>query len=394
MKKVLIASYDLEVGGVERSLISMLNNFDYEEYQVDLLLYSHTGDFMNLIPKKVNLLKENSNYKFCRQSIKDLIMQRKIDLSIGRILAYLLAKVKGKNVTEVGYYQMQLIWKYCVPFLPNLETEYDIAISYLWPHDFVAKKVKANKKIAWIHTDYSKIWTDEKIDLDIWNEFNYIVSISGDVTRAFLNKYPSLTEKIILIENITSPNFVKKLAEDKKQKVIFEKEKFNIVSVGRLCYAKGYDNAIKALRELHDEGLIDIKWHIIGYGADEEMLRSLIKEYGLDDSFILHGKKINPYPYMKAADLYVQPSRYEGKAVTVTEAKILGKAVLITNYDTAYSQLEHGVDGYITDNSIAGIVDGIKRFYFNKDLKDKLELTTQKMNYGNQQELEKLYALM
>lgn len=396
MKKVLITSYDLEIGGVERSLISMLNNFDYENYQVDLLLYSHTGDLMELIPPAVNVLIENKRYKFCRQSIKQLLIQGKINLALGRIKAYLGTKLLGKKrkITETGYCQMQLIWKYCIRFLPKVESEYDIAISYLWPHDFVTRKVKAKRKIAWIHTDYSKVWTDDKLDLSIWSQFDHIVSISEDVTRSFLKKYPNLKEKIVLVENITSPNFVKSLAEDEKQKVVFEKEKFNIVSVGRLCYAKGYDNAIKALRKLHDQGLIDINWHIIGYGTDEQMLKELIREHKLEDSFILHGKKNNPYPYMKAADLYVQPSRYEGKAVTVSEAKILGKAVLITDYDTAHSQLEHEVDGYITDLSIDGIVNGIKLLYSDYELKNKLELMTQRTNYGNSDELQKLYALM
>ena len=58
MKNVLIASFDMEVGGVERSLISMLNNFDYEKFNVDLMLYSHTGDFLNQLPENVHLLKE------------------------------------------------------------------------------------------------------------------------------------------------------------------------------------------------------------------------------------------------------------------------------------------------------------------------------------------------
>ena len=74
----------------------------------------------------------------------------------------------------------------------------------------------------------------------------------------------------------------------------------------------------------------------------EEELKELIAQNNLEDSFILLGKKTNPYPYMKACDLYVQPSRYEGKAVTVTEAKILGKPILITNYPTARSQIEDG----------------------------------------------------
>ena len=123
------------------------------------------------------------------------------------------------------------------------------------------------------------------------------------------------------------------------------------------------------------------------------MLRDLIKENQLEDSFILYGKKINPYPYMKACDLYVQPSRYEGKAVTVSEAKILGKPILLTNYDTAHSQLEHGVDGYITDLSIDGIVDGIKKLYEDYELRNNLEIVTSHRDYGNSDELNKLYSL-
>lgn len=389
-KKILIASYDLEVGGVERSLISMLEQFDYEQFEVDLLLYHHSGDFFPFLTNKVNLLPQINQLASFRKPVVYLIKERKLLLALSRIGANLKSKLEKTDGESV--IQMQDMWKYSLPLLKPLNQEYDVAISFLWPHDYVAYKVRAKKKIAWIHTDYSKIRTDIKRDLKVWNRFNHIISISEDVTASFLSKYPSLENKISLVENIISPDFIKDQANEEIKG--FNSQDFNLVSVGRLCYAKGYDNAIKALRKLHDEGLSNIKWHIIGYGADEEMLRALIKEYGLEDSFILHGKKINPYPYMKAADLYVQPSRYEGKAVTVTEAKILGKAVLITNYDTAHSQLEHGVDGYITDNSIAGIVDGIKRFYFNKDLKDKLELATQNMNYGNQQELEKLYALM
>lgn len=396
MKKVLITSYDLEIGGVERSLISMLNNFDYENYQVDLLLYSHTGDFMYLIPDNVNLLSENKSYKFCRQSIKELILSGRIGLSGGRIAANLISKIieKNNNITESGYLQMQLIWKYCISFLPCVDKEYDIAISYLWPHDLVAKKVKAKKKIAWIHTDYSKLWIEERMDVPIWEQFENIVSISEDVSNAFLLKYPSLKNKIILIENITSPEFIKKLSNELINDFNFKSDDFNILSVGRLCHAKGYDNAIKALRRLHDRELTNIKWHVVGYGSDEEMLRGLIKEYGLEDSFILHGKKINPYPYIKACDLYIQPSRYEGKAVTVSEAKILGKAVLITNYTTAHSQLEHGLDGYITELSIDGIVEGVLLLYSDDILRMKLARKAQEIDYQNKTELNKLYKLL
>ncbi len=145
MKNVLISSFDMEVGGVERSLISLLNNFDYEEHQVDLMLYSHTGDFMNLLPNKPSLLNESKKYKTFRMSIGQVL--KKGNIPIGLIRIFSKYKASFDKSTENGFKQMQYMWKYSLPFLPKLEKEYDVAISYLWPHYFVAEKVKARKKL-------------------------------------------------------------------------------------------------------------------------------------------------------------------------------------------------------------------------------------------------------
>ena len=387
MKKVLISSFDLDIGGVERSLISMLNNFDYDNYDVDLMLYSHSGDFMNLLPSNTNLLEEIKEYKTFRMSVGEVLKSRQIVIGLSR----LLAKFKSKNN---GIVQMQYMWKYALKFLPKLDNEYDVAISYLWPHYFVADKVKAKTKIAWIHTDYSKIETDIDVDLDMWNKFDYIVAVSKDCRGAFLSKYPSLKEKVIVIENITSPDFVRKLSQEKVDDFNLEVDTFNVVSVGRYSEAKGFDNAIKALRILHDRGYTNIRWYIVGYGSDEELYRRIIKENNLEASFILLGKKTNPYPYIKKADLYAQPSRYEGKAVTVSEAQILGKAVMLTNYTTAHSQVKDGIDGYVTKLSIDGIADGIERLYKDKEFRETLEANCNKCDYSNFNELEKLYRII
>ena len=385
----------MEVGGVERSLISMLENFDYKNNDVDLMLYSHKGDFMQFLPKRNILLKQIDEYATFRKSIKDVIKERKYILAMTRILANINSKIIGKinNMKELGYYQMQLMWKYSLPFLPSIEKEYDVAISYLWPHYFVAHKVTAKRKIAWIHTDYSTIETNINLDLDVWNKFDNIISISDECTKAFLKKYPSLINKVVLIENITSPQFIINMAQEIVEDDIANEKGFKIVSTGRLCYQKAFDNAIKALKILHDKGLNDIKWYIVGYGGDEDKLKKLIKENRLDEYFILLGKKTNPYPYMNACDLYVQPSRYEGKAVTVAEARILGKPTLITNYPTANSQLVDGFDGCICELSVEGIADGIEKLYKDKKLRNKLINNCNNTEYSNNSELEKLYKL-
>ena len=394
MKKVLVASFDMEVGGVERSLISMLHNFDYK-YDVDLMLYSHTGDFMDLLPKSPNLLPEDKIYKTFRMPIAQIAKQGNIPMAISRVYSILESKLisKIKGLDESVYAQMQYMWKNSLCFLPKYKKKYDVAISYLWPHYFVAQKVDAKVKIAWIHTDYSKLETDIEVDLKMWDKFDHIVAVSEECKNAFLKKYGKLKDKVIVIENITSPKFIETMAKEKVENPMNDDNCFKIVSVARLSYAKGIDNAVRALKLLVDKGYDNIKWYIVGYGGDEEIIKNLIKENKLEDKFILLGKQINPYPYMKSADLYVQPSRYEGKAVTVCEAQILSKPVLITNDTTAKSQIKDGFDGCITELSVEGIANGIEMLYKNEDLRNKLSNNCKNTNYSNKDELQKLYDL-
>ena len=163
--------------------------------------------------------------------------------------------------------------------------------------------------------------------------------------------------------------------------------------MARFSPAKGIDNAVKALKVLHNRGLTNIKWNVVGYGGEEENIRKLIKDNNLEASFILLGKKTNPYPYMKKCDLYVQPSRYEGKAVTVVEAQILNKPVLITNYPTAKSQVKEHYDGIICELSIEAIANKLEDLFYNRNILNKIERNCKITNYSNTDELEKLYKL-
>ncbi|MGG3671425.1 glycosyltransferase [Bacillus nitratireducens] len=396
MKDILVASFDMEVGGVERSLISMLEGFDYKKYAVDLMLYRHQGDFMELVCNKVNLLEEIPQYTTFRKSIGETLKDKEYGIGFSRILSKINTRFAGKakGIVETGYYQMQLMWKYAIPFLPKLDKEYDVAISYLWPHYFVADKVKAKKKIAWIHTDYSTIETDIEMDLKVWNKFDCIVAVSEACKNSFLKKYSALKNKVIVMENITSPQFIRDMANEEIDTPMLLDNRFKVITVARLSHAKGIDNAVRALRILKDKGYENIAWYVVGYGGDETMIKNLIRDLKLENSFVLLGKQINPYPYIKEADLYVQPSRYEGKAVTVGEAQILAKPVLITNYTTANSQVKNGVDGYITELSVEGIADGIEKLYKDATVRKQLANNCSNTDYSNKYELNKLYEII
>jgi glycosyltransferase involved in cell wall biosynthesis len=114
----------------------------------------------------------------------------------------------------------------------------------------------------------------------------------------------------------------------------------------------------------------------------------------MNGRIVLLGKKKNPYPYMYACDMYVQPSRYEGKAVTVREAQILGKPIAITNFPTSKSQLTDMFDGVIIPMDNDGAAKGLADFIDNNELQSELIKNLQTSDYGNESEIEKLYALI
>jgi glycosyltransferase involved in cell wall biosynthesis len=394
-KKVLISMYSLNIGGAERSLIGLLELFNYQDYDVELFLYRHEGEFLNLVPKEVKLLPAIAEYTTLERPIINIIKEGHYFLGCIRILAKLKTSIinRGQLNGHGTYKQMQYTWYYSVPLLPKIKKHYDVAISFLGPHYFILDRVKANVKIGWNHTDYYTIVNpDKSLDAKMWESLDYIVNVSRDCEESFLKVFPNLRKKLIVIENIISAEFVREQAKKNIKDEMPDDGSFKICSVGRFSDAKGFDLAVIACKKLLQLGY-DIKWYIVGYGGEEKKLFQLIKENNMEERFILLGKKINPYPYINECDIYCQPSRYEGKAVTVREAQILGKPVVITNFPTAKSQLREGFDGLITPLSIDGIVKGIRDLIDNKDLKERLSNNTQQMDYSNKNEIENLYTL-
>lgn len=395
-KRIFIAIQYLEIGGAERALIGLLSSLDYTKYEVDLFVYRHSGEFMKFIPDEVNLLPEIKKYTTLSRPIKEIVKEGYIDIAIGRVLAHLKNKIFNKrHQTKDSIAIYQYVASYTTPFMPSFykRGEYDLAISFLIPHNIVREKILAKQYWAWIHTDYSYVDIDVDYELPVWSAYNKIISISEDVTKGFLSKFPALAPKITIIENILSENFVKEQAEEKVDLSFLPSDSIKFCTVARFSYPKAIDRAVYICKELIDKGL-NIYWYIIGYGSDETMIREKIKETQMEKRFVLIGKKENPYPYIKATDFYIQPSRYEGKAVTVREAQILEKPVIITNYPTAHSQLNDGIDGVIVPDSIEGAVDGIEAFLKDKDKQNRIIAYLKAHHYGNEFETKKIDKLL
>ena len=132
----------------------------------------------------------------------------------------------------------------------------------------------------------------------------------------------------------------------------------------------------------------------MGYGEDEVLIKQKIKEKEMDDHVVILGKRENPYPYIKACDIYVQPSRYEGKSITVREAQMLCKPVAVASYRTAPSQIRHGIDGIILPNGNKEFALGLVDFIKNKTLQYKLQSNLFQNDYASISEVEKVYELL
>lgn len=398
---LLFAIHYLELGGAERSLIGLLEALDYNRVDVDLFVYNHRGGLMKMIPPQVHLLPEIHEYAQIERPLSDVFRDGYWRIVLARLKAKRqFARYAKRNHPKDGSAIFSFIMKNVVPLLPTISptVEYDLAVSFLTPHNIVMERVRAKKKAAWIHTDYSQIDVDQSLELPAWSSYDKIVSISPDVTRAFLEVFPSLEHKIVEIPNILSPKLVRDRAENMSSEEIAkempcEKGVINLLSVGRFSSAKNYDNVPDICRRILHKGL-SVRWYIIGYGGDESLIRRKIHESGMKDYVVLLGKKENPYPYMKACDIYVQPSRYEGNAVTVREAQILGKPVVVTEYPTANSQVRDGQDGIIVPLDNEGCARGIAALVSNWKKQSYLAAFCLANDFGNEAEVEKLLSLL
>lgn len=397
MKKVLIVSHAMELGGAERALLGILEKIDTDIYDVDLFLLRHEGELLNLIPEGINLLPVIPEYTVLARPMIEVLREGHILLTAARLYGkfktYLFNRKDMANNNE-DYVALEYSHKYTKKFMPEIQpdVEYDLAISFLTPHYFVTEKVSAKCKLAWIHTDYSNAKIDVNSELKMWDAYTHIVSISEDVTNSFLSVFPSLKSKIILIENILPEILIRKQAEMPVSEK-FDFNKINLLSIGRFSYPKNFDNIPDICKQIVERNK-NIQWYIMGYGNEEALIRQKIIEAGMQDNVIILGKKENPYPYIKMCDIYVQPSRYEGKCIAVREAQMLGKPVVITDYETSSSQLEDGTDGIVVpmdnNNCAAGLIKVIK----NKELQEKLKECVSKRDYTNSVEIKKIYEII
>ena len=428
MKKILVAMHYMELGGAEAALLGLLQSVDPKRAEVDVMIYDHRGELMHFVLSeelgvrseeykmpRFHLLPEMEEYKMLEAPIKEALSKGYWGIALGRMLARCPYKRDMKNNREgldnIAAYHF--IAERVVRFLPRIEPkkEYDLAISFLLPHQYVRTKVRAKKYLAWLHTDYSKVYVSDQEE-KVWASYDYIGAISEDVGKGFVKRFPALENKIVPIENILSAEFIRQRSQ--VECPVFENDpSLKLLTIGRYSYPKKMEDIPYLCRRLVDDiskseellrdapreqarrGVRNVKWYIIGYGSPEieQQVRDEIRKEGMEEHVILLGKQSNPYPYIRTCDIYVQPSRYEGKSITVREAQILCKPVIVTHYPTAPSQVQDGVDGVIVPLEREACAEAMIKVIMDEKLLSSLTEYLSEHDYGNESEIEKIYKL-
>lgn len=351
MKKLLFVINTLGYGGAERALLNLLGALDPAQYQISLFVLTGQGELIHELPAYVGIL--NADYNDCSVLTKagrTHLLRCVLRAGIGKGLLVKRARYLLKNLyrmcREKRIQADKLCWRILAEGAPAPEGEYDLAVAYLegGATYYVADRVRAKKKAAFVHIDYVQAGYGKALDLDCYQRMDHIFTVSNEVKEHFLEVYPSYENKVSVFPNLVDQKRVCRLAE--------EGEGFpdafhgvRILTVGRLTEQKRYDVAIDAMALLKKTSPVPVRWYVLGEGALREQLERQIQKLGLEKEFHLLGVKANPFPYYRGCDLYVHATGYEGKSIAIQEAQILGKPILATDCSGNREQIEPDVDG-------------------------------------------------
>lgn len=273
------------------------------------------------------------------------------------------------------------------------DKQYDLAVDYFGYASFttfyVAEKVKAKKKISWVHSRFSTL--DAQYLNKYYKKFDKIYAVSKDTKNDFLSCVEIEDNKVEIFYNLIDYEEIRQLANEKIE-YILKKDSIILVTVGRLEKVKGIDMAVEVARILNENNF-DFCWYVIGEGTERNNIQNLICKYNLSDKFILLGLKENPYPYMKNCDIYIQPSRYEGYCTTTNEARILARPVITTDVYGAKEQFANGENGLIVDIDYQCIANAVVYLIENPDIRKLFQSKLSTLNNNTVEQLKKIYRM-
>jgi len=391
-KKIMFMLINMNIGGTEKALLNMIAEMPRDQYEITIMLLEPRGAFLEMIPAYIQIeyLKGYSHIKEFLNKPLHLIAWKL--LKAGKALAvisalylyFLLRVLNNKNA----------FFKSVLRQYPAVGTDYDIAVAYAGPMDFISyyvvHKIKSKKKIQWIHFDITRIGFDNRFASKTYKDFDKVFVVSEEGRSKLLQAIPRLKHKVETFKNMISRDLILSLAEEE---IGFE-DGFNgirILTVGRLSKEKGQDLTIPVLERLIENGY-NVRWYCVGEGVARAQYEHMIQQYQLENDYILLGARINPYPFMKECDIYVQPSRHEGYCITLAEALCFDNPIISTDFTGAREQITHEQSGLIVNFDEDQMYQAVRRLLDDEILKMRLKKTEDIKTTDKTYQLEKLYV--
>ena len=377
MKKILFVINTLGRGGAENALIQLIKNIDKNEYDISLFVVLGQGELIDKIPSNVKILnedydsssvlskegKQNLKKNIFRKSFKNAALLKNVFYIIFNLFAMLF---KGRIMPD------KLLWKTLSDSSPVFDEEYDLAVAYLEGAAtyYVKDYVNANKKAAFIHSNYLDAGYTRKLDKSAYVSFDKIFTVSQDARESFLSVYPECMGKTGVFDNIIDKdNILRKAEENGGFEDDFAGKR--ILTIARLTPPKAVDVSIEACKILIEKKE-NIKWYVLGDGELRSRLEDLIEKYDLKERFILLGVKDNPYTYLKQSDIYVHASRSEGKSIAIREAQLLEKPMIVSDCKSNLEQVVDEEDALVSKLNPSDLSDKIIRLIHDDALCKKL----------------------
>lgn len=385
MRNILFVVDEKQIGGVSTLLEDILNGMNISKYSIDVLVLHNNGDGLKNLPKDVNIIYGTEFFNTIDLTTKEVIKTKNPKLLFSKariVLAMKTGSIKKYIVRE----RKKIISK-----------KYDVEISF--KDGFTALFTaygNSNKKIQWLHTDYSMYDCTakyKKLFNIVFNTFDKIIAISKPVADKFSDVYPG--HKVEVIYNIVDQKKIRTRAKEKTS-ILLDKKKLNFVSVGRMHYMKGYDRLIEVINKINlTIGLDDVCFTLIGDGPDFTMIKNLVNKYNLNDKVKLTGMLSNPFPILKQGDCFIMCSRYEPFGLVVIESLTLGVPVLACKEATMDEMLNKKT-GIIVENNEKSLYTGIVDILNNPDQIMKLKDNLKNYKYDVEkiyEEIEKLFNI-
>lgn len=359
-KKILFVIDSLRCGGAEKSLVSLLPLLNREKYEIHLWMLCRGGVFESLLSDNV-IIEGEPSYN-ALERFRYLVSHYRYSLT------YRLLDLMG-----IHEHKAETLWKCMGSAFKVPDVHYDVAVAYQqgFPTFLVATKVKATKKVAWVNINLFNARYNPKFIVSYYDKMDTVVPVSKELETILREGLPQYNDKYKCVYDILNPILIKQQAKKPIDEAsLFEKNTV-LVTTGRVVFQKNHLLAVEAAKILRDKGL-QFKWLFIGDGEYRSIVEKRIQDYDLQETVILMGERTNPYPYMARCTVYVQTSSFEGFGLTIAEAKILGRAVVSTNFDVVHDQLKHEENGLIADMTAESVADNIMRLLTDDGLRNKI----------------------